>query len=211
MTCGELARIINGEGWIAKPCKLSVVTMRGWRRHMVWRNTGLSWLPTSPKIPRAESPLYYVSTGLLGTVGGVSIGISYNRPFECVTAPWLNAQKLSRALNRYGLQGIKFHPFSIRDRKYLQQGVRLEFTDPAHAPLMALNYYALEAIKRVSGRDLFAEAIKANTDFSMFDKVNGTDATRKALQAGDSAASLVESWKAGEDAFRQRRQKYLLY
>jgi uncharacterized protein YbbC (DUF1343 family) len=52
---------------------------------------------------------------------------------------------------------------------------------------------------------------KANKSFAMFDKVNGTDATRKALQAGTSAAQIVASWKAGEDAFRKQRRKYLMY
>ena len=58
MTCGELARMINGEGWIKKPCALTVVPMTGWRRSMVWHDTGLPWVPTSPNVPRADSPLY---------------------------------------------------------------------------------------------------------------------------------------------------------
>ena len=45
----------------------------------------------------------------------------------------------------------------------------------------------------------------------MFDKVSGTDEIRRQLKAGKSAAEVVESWTAGEEAFRQRRQKYLLY
>ncbi len=45
----------------------------------------------------------------------------------------------------------------------------------------------------------------------MFDKVNGTDSVRKAVQAGQSAAEIVKSWAAGEEAFRERRKKYLLY
>src|SRR5216117_1726851 len=48
MTCGELARMINGEGWIKSPCKLTVIPMKGWHRLMVWRDTGLAWAPTSP-------------------------------------------------------------------------------------------------------------------------------------------------------------------
>ena len=45
----------------------------------------------------------------------------------------------------------------------------------------------------------------------MFDKVNGSDATRLALQSGVTAARIVRSWQPGEEAFRKRRQKYLLY
>ena len=47
--------------------------------------------------------------------------------------------------------------------------------------------------------------------FVVFDKVNGTDATRKALQARTPAAQIVASWKGGEAAFREKRKRYLLY
>ena len=41
--------------------------------------------------------------------------------------------------------------------------------------------------------------MKAKKTFDMFDKVNGTDATRLALQSGGSAAAIVESWRASEE------------
>ena len=49
LTFGELARMINGEGWIKQPCRLTVVPMRGWKRSMVWRDTDLPWVPSSPR------------------------------------------------------------------------------------------------------------------------------------------------------------------
>jgi uncharacterized protein YbbC (DUF1343 family) len=114
------------------------------------------------------------------------------------------------------LPGVKFKPvtykpyyFTFKDQ--MLGGVQLYFTDPAKAPLTAINFYALEALKKLAGLDLFADAVQAKTSFSMFDKVNGTDATRKALQAGTQAAQIVASWKPGEDAFRKERKKYLLY
>ncbi|HTP12588.1 MAG TPA: DUF1343 domain-containing protein, partial [Bacteroidota bacterium] len=53
MTAGELAQMINGEGWLAGgvQCKLTVVPMEGWKRSMWWDETGLQWVPTSPNIP----------------------------------------------------------------------------------------------------------------------------------------------------------------
>src|ERR1035437_126580 len=41
LTCGELARMINGEGWIKKPCKLTVVPMKGWKRAMGGRGSAV--------------------------------------------------------------------------------------------------------------------------------------------------------------------------
>ena len=216
LTCGELALMINGEGWITNRCKLTVVPMQGWKRSMVWRDTGLPWVPTSPHVPHGESPLFQVATGMLGEIGGVSTGIGYTLPFQCVAAPDLDPHKTAELLNGYKLPGVKFHPITYQPYYFtftnqMAGGVQIFFTDPAHAPLTAINFYVLEALKTLANRDLFAEAIKRNKSFSMFDKVNGTDATRKALQAGTPAAGIVASWKPGEEAFRKERKKYLLY
>jgi len=217
MTCGELARMINAEPWIDHPCKLTVVPMKGWKRSMVWRDTGLPWVPTSPHVPQGDSPMFQVATGMLGELGGVSTGIGYTLPFQCIAAPDLDANKTAEALNSYHLPGLRFKPITYKPYYFAFKnqeitGVQVFLTEPSRAPLTALNIYALEALKKVSGRDLFTEAAAStNRSFKMFDKVNGTDATRKALQAGRPASEVVASWKPGEEAFRKARKTYLLY
>ena len=214
MTCGELARMIQGEGWIKKPCKLTVIPMNGWRRSMIWQDTGLAWVPTSPNVPRANSPLYYAATGLFGELAGgsgASIGTRLKRPFECVIAPWLDPNKLSAAMNSFELRGVGFPTFSVVHEGQRMQGVSLKFYDPARAPLVAINFFLLDGIRMASGRDLFAEATKRKKDFQMFDKVCGTDQIRRQLRDGKFAAQIVASWKASEEEFRRKRQKYLLY
>jgi uncharacterized protein YbbC (DUF1343 family) len=214
MTCGELAQMINGEAWIRKRCQLAVIPMTGWRRSMVWRDTGLRWTASSPNVPRGDSPLYYAATGLFGELAGgsgASIGTRLKRPFECVIAPWLDANKMSSAMKGNALPGIAFPTFSVTHEGQRLQGVLLRINDPARAPLVAINFYLLDAIEKASGRDLFAEAVRRKKDFQMFDKVCGTDEIRRQLNAGKRAAEIVESWKAAEEAFRLKRQKYLLY
>jgi uncharacterized protein YbbC (DUF1343 family) len=190
--------------------------MRGWQRTMVWADTGLPWVPASPHVPRGDSPLFQVATGMIGEIGNVNIGVGYTLPFECIGMPKVDPHALAAKLNGYGLAGVKFRPLTYKPyysayKDEIIGGVQVYFTDPANAPLTAINYYALEALKQVAGRDVFAEAVKANKKFDMFDKVNGTDATRLALQAGKSAVEIVAGWKAGEDAFRADRKSYLLY
>lgn len=216
LTCGELARMINGEGWIKQPCKLTVIPLKGWKRSMVWRDTGLPWVPTSPHVPNDESALFQVATGMIGEIGGASTGIGYPLPFQCVAAPGVDKHKLADALNAYHLRGVRFVPVSFKPYYFAFSnqpiaGVQVYFTDPRRAPLTAINFYAMEALLRVAGRDLFAEAVKAGKKFDMFDKVNGTDATRLALQAGKSAAEIVATWQPAEERFRAQRRKYLLY
>ena len=50
LTPGELAQWINART-SRRPCKLKVVAMKGWTRGMVWEDTHLRWVPTSPNIP----------------------------------------------------------------------------------------------------------------------------------------------------------------
>src|ERR1035437_560618 len=216
LTCGELARMINGEGWIKKPCRLTVVPMKGWKRSMVWRDTDLPWVPSSPHVPNGDSALYQVATGMLGELSSVSIGIGYTLPFECIALPGLDPHKLADQLNGYQLPVVTFSPITYKPYYFTFSnqpigGVQIFFTDRAAAPLTAINFYAYEALKKVGARHLFAESVKAKRSVSMFDKVNGTDASRKALEAGTPASEIVASWKAGEQAFRKDRKKYLLY
>jgi len=208
--------MINDLGWIKTSCKLTVIPMSGWKRDMVWRDTGLPWIPTSPHIPHDESPLFQVATGMIGEIGGVSIGVGYTLPFQCIAAPGVDPHKLAEEMNSYGLSGawfqpVTFKPFYTIFKGEVVGGVQLYFTDASHAPLTAINYYAMEALKAVAGLDVFDAAVKRNKSFNMFDKVNGTDATRLALQAGTPAAEIVKSWEAGEGKFRQDRAVYLLY
>ncbi len=218
LTCGELARMINGEGWIKMPCKLTVVPLKNWQRSMTWKDTGLPWVPTSPHVPHGDSPLFQVATGMIGELGdtNVSIGIGYTLPFECVAAPGVDRHQLAAALNRYQLPGVRFQPLSYKPFYGPFQGeevagVQIYFTDAAQAPLTAINFYAIEALRKVAGLDVFAKAVATKRGFGMFDKVNGSDQPRQRLQAGQTAADIVASWKNDEEKFRDRSKKYRLY
>lgn len=216
MTCGELARMIQGEGMNGRSCRLIIVRMKGWRRSMVWKDTGLRWKPTSPNVPYGRSPMYQTATGMLGEIGGLDIGIHTKRPFEYIAADWLKAPKTAAYLNRLALPGIRFRSAQAISRRGSSKGlavpaVEIIFQDPPNAPLSAVNFYLLDAVKRVSGRDLFQDAVKRGKDWRMFDKVNGTDATRRDLQAGRSVANIAKSWQPETERFKQRRQPYLIY
>ncbi len=216
MTCGELARMINGEGWITNRCKLTVIPMQGWRRTMTWNETRLPWIPTSPNVRSLDAALCLPTTGMVAEFGGLSIGFGTELPFQLVGASWLDGSKLIAELDQRRLPGVRFEPWNFKpDRGAFAgtslRGLRIRIADPIRAPLLALNFHLFDAVRKVSGRNLFAEAQKAGRSFSMFDKINGTDATRKALERGATGAQVIAGWKAGEEAFRKRRQKYLLY
>lgn len=216
MTPGELARLIQGSGWIQPGGVLEVIPMRGWHRRMSWKETGLRWIPSSPNVPFGDTPMYLVATGILGEIGGVNLGTGSALSFRIITAPWLDSTRLAAALNRQRLAGIVFEPFDLDGDQNPangaeQHGVRLRVTQPATAPIASVGYLALEAIRSTSGRDLFQLAANRGRNWEMFDKVTGSDQTRRALQQGLSARRIVESWQAGIDAFKRQRKPYLIY
>ena len=216
MTSGELARMIKGERMNEHTCRLMVVPMSGWRRSMVWKDTGLKWVPTSPNVPYGRSPMYQVATGMLGEIGGLDIGIHTARPFEYIAVDWLKAAETAEFLNKRQLPGIRFHASKIVSQRKGSKGrlvpsLEIIFKDPARAPLSVLNFHLLDALKQVSDRDLFKAALDRGKDWRMFDKVNGTDATRKDLQVGRSIDSIAKGWDPEVRRFKQRRAKYLIY
>ena len=78
MTIGELAMLFNDHFGIG--AKLRVIRMNGWRRSMIWPDTGLQWVPTSPNIPTWQTTIVYVGTGLLDSAG-INNGSGFTLPF----------------------------------------------------------------------------------------------------------------------------------
>src|SRR5487761_2246883 len=78
MTIGELAQLYNEHFGVG--CILHVVPMRGWRRTMLWNDTGLAWVATSPMIPTWETTLVYPGTGLIDNAG-INNGVGTAKPF----------------------------------------------------------------------------------------------------------------------------------
>ncbi|MCP4592035.1 MAG: DUF1343 domain-containing protein [bacterium] len=214
MTVGELARMINGEGWLPEgaKCDLHVVPMSGWRREMYFDQTGLPWVPTSPHIPRADSSAFYAATGILGELRVLSEGVGYTLPFELLGAPGLDAEALAGDLNARKLPGVIFRPMYYKPyyATYKTEdcgGVQIHLTDQRRARLTDIQFHVMDYLRRVHPeKPLFG----AKRD-RMFDKVCGTDAVRKMFLAGKPIQDILAHWNAGLDEFRARRAKYLLY
>ncbi|MDR1192179.1 MAG: DUF1343 domain-containing protein [Verrucomicrobiales bacterium] len=214
LTPAELAQWLNAR-WLARPCKLTVFKMDGWTRRMVWADTGLKWVPTSPNIPTAQAAVGYAATGLLGDIG-VSNGANVTRhPFQVVAAENLDAAGLARRFNALGLRGVTAAPFSFYPDagKYTNvryDGIRLDLDPRAPTHLLALNFRILDLLRQAQPtRNYFARADASH--IKMFDKINGGPANRQAWLAGQGAERIALGWRARESAWRKEREAYLLY
>jgi uncharacterized protein YbbC (DUF1343 family) len=217
MTPGELARMINGEGWLpgGKRCKLEVVAMKGWTRDMSFADTGLPWVPTSPHIPRADSAFFYAATGIVGELETLNEGVGYPLPFELLGAPWIDADKFAAKLNALRLPGVHFRPLSYKPfygthKGEMCGGVQIYLSDARRAPLTAIQFYALEALRALHpDHPVFEGSLPDRV--RAFDKVMGSSDAREWLTAGKPVAGLLAEWEKDDAAFRARRAPYLLY
>ena len=214
LTCGELANMINSE-MMEKPCKLTVVKMKKWRRKMNFEATGLPWVPTSPHIPFAHSAYFYPVSGILGELGYMSIGVGYTLPFEMFAAEWIKAEEFANALNAKRLPGITFRPIHLKPyysvgqgKNY--QGVQIHLTDFAKARLSDIQFHVMEvAAQLYPEHKVFDHAPKNR--FDMFDKVSGSDYIRTEFSKNHRFADIQAYWMKDEEAFKRASKKYYLY
>lgn len=214
LTPGELARMIAGEKWIKSVPKLTVIKMENWKRDMVWEDTTLAWVPTSPHIPTPESAYDYSVTGWMGELGVINNGVGYPQPFALVGVPNLSAEEFAYQLNRRHLPGIWFRPayftpFYTPQKGQMLGGAQIYYNDLKNVNLSATGLYIFEELIKESHRDFFKEATKESVQ--MFDRVAGSDLLRKELSAGKSAESIIHSWEPGIEEFLKKRAPYLLY
>lgn len=217
MTAGELAMFLNGEGLLKDgvKCNLEVIKMNGWKREMLFEDTRLPWVPSSPHIPHAETCYYYPATGIAGELYVASIGVGYTLPFEMFAAEWINADSLAQNLNSLALPGLIFRPvhykpyYSVSQGKMVH-GVQIHITDKTKAPLSLIQFYILQEAHRLwPGKDLFSLCDESRLD--MFDKVCGTDAVRKQFTRYFLVDSILDLWTSDIQAFRKKAQQYFLY
>lgn len=214
MTVGELAKFFNSEYKI--DCKLTVVPMKGWNRSMSFKDTGLTWIPTSPQIPESTTPWYYPTTGILGELQIVNIGVGYTLPFKVVGAPWIDADQFSRTLNSQNYPGVTFQPFHYtpyfgRFAKQECHGIFIVINNPQTFKPVSTQYLIIGMLKHMYP-DKFKEAITAASQRKeMFCKVNGTEEVyNHIIKSKAIAPKLRDIHKNERQAFLVLRKKYLL-
>lgn len=195
MTVGELAQMINGEGWLegGAQCSLTVIPVAGYHKQMRYS------LPVkpSPNLPNDLAIRLYPSLGLFeGTT--VSVGRGTRFPFQALGHP---ADKKGQfVFTPMPVPGVSENP--------KHNGIRLRGDDLQGAvadsrfslvPLLDWAYRTGESPQAFFSRATF------------FDKLAGTDKLREAVIAGKDANEIRKAWQPALAKFRVQRKPYLLY
>jgi uncharacterized protein YbbC (DUF1343 family) len=191
MTVGELAQMINGEGWLAggKKCDLQVLSMKNYDHGKKYSLL----IKPSPNLPNDHAIALYPSTCLLeGTV--ISVGRGTLTPFEVLGNPSLKNQS------------FEFKPVSI-------DGMA------KNPPYENKTCYGVDLQKdTVKGLSL-AYVIKMYHDYpdkekyftSYFDKLAGNKILKEQIKQGMSEDQIKDSWREEINQYKSVRKKYLLY
>jgi uncharacterized protein YbbC (DUF1343 family) len=214
MTVGELADYYNHEYQIG--CELHVVPMQGWKRWMSFTDTDLFWIPSSPNIPQANTPLYYPITGIIGELNLVNIGINYTKPFEVLGAPYIDAVSFSQALNQQKLPGVQFTPHywmptsgTYKDK--LCKGILIHVIDPKAYLPVSTAFTILGLLKTLYPKEFSAGLKKSLDRMSMLCKVTGCEEMPQLLNEEKYITWKLRSLHEKErKEFVDKRKKYLI-
>jgi uncharacterized protein YbbC (DUF1343 family) len=226
LTMGEFALLINEALGIR--CQLHVIKMKGWKRQMTFRDTGLSWVPLTPNLPTPETVTVYPGTSLLeGT--NVSEGRGTTKPFEMVGAPWIKGYDMAEKLNSAKVPGAIFRevhfipmqhpefPMSTKHAAKRCAGVQVHVVDPREFDPVRAGLEILSYLKRecedhfLWDSSHFFRNKPVPKGVFFFDTLAGTPKVRESLEAGEGACEIMASWQDDLREYSRVRKKYLLY
>ena len=196
LTVGELAQMINGEGWLdtqGKPCDLTVVPMTGWKHGEAY----VLPVKPSPNLPNHQAVRLYPS---LCFFEGTSVSVGRGTHFPSQALGYPDPKAGAPVFTPQSLPGMDANPLHKDKACY---GVDLRHT--AFAGGLSLRFVTDFFVRLGSDeKTLFTRA-------QWFDLLAGTDALRKQIVTGISESEIRASWQTDLDAYKLLRKKYLLY
>jgi uncharacterized protein YbbC (DUF1343 family)/CubicO group peptidase (beta-lactamase class C family) len=204
MTVGELAGMFNAEREIG--ADLTVIRIEGWQREFFFDQTTLPWINPSPNMRSLTEAILYPGIGLLETTA-LSVGRGTDTPFEVIGAPYINDLQLAAELNRANLRGVRFVPvrFTPNASVYKGQpcnGVNIILTDRELCDVVDVGVTIASKLHELYGKEF---------GLDRFNRLLVHKPTVDAIANGKALEQIKSLWGAEANAFRSRREKYLLY
>lgn len=195
MTLGELALMINGEGWLTdkRKCELTVIPCKNYKHSTLYELP----IPPSPNLPKIKSIYLYPSTCFFeGTV--MSLGRGTSLPFQVYGHPDYKGSNYS--FTPQSISGAKNPPL-LGKKCY---GVDLSDTDDKYIRKQGIDLsYVIDAYKNLNiGSKFFT---------SFFDLLAGCSYIREMIEQGCDADEIKARWQDDVTKFKKQRAPYLIY
>lgn len=195
MTLGELALMINGEGWLTdkRKCELTVIPCKNYKHSTLYELP----ISPSPNLPNIKSIYLYPSTCFFeGTV--MSLGRGTSLPFQVYGHPDYKGSNYS--FTPQSISGAKNPPL-LGKKCY---GVDLSDTDDKYIRKQGIDLsYVIDAYKNLNiGSKFFT---------SFFDLLAGCSYVREMIEQGCDADEIKARWQDDVTKFKKQRAPYLIY
>lgn len=194
LTVGELAGMINGEGWLGpgKKAPLTVVPVKNYTHQTPY----VLPIAPSPNLPNQQAVLLYPSLCFFeGTV--VSVGRGTDKQFQVIGSP-------DTKYGPYGFTPVD-KPGAVNPPQEGKPCYGLDLSQVAIARDSMMLGYFFDFFNRSSDKSKFFLATNG------VDRLAGTDQFRLQLLAGVSPAAIRKSWQPALNGYKTMRRKYLLY
>jgi len=220
LTIGELARIAkNTRGWLQVPDEvrnqgeLTVIPMRGWSRRMMWPDTGLRWIPTSPNIPDLSAVLGYAMTGLGQMHSGFSHGIGTPYPFRLLRHQSVSPDELQRLLKQRNIPGVDFKLIESRSQAGAPvRGLYVLVNDWERARPTELSFHMMVLGAQLLNGNPYRKL--SDSEVSLYNKHVGSTAWWEEIRRLGHHARInhfLNLWSRRAESFREFSQQYRLY
>lgn len=200
-TMGELAGMINGEGWLGNnmKCNYSVIKIKGWKHGDPYS------LPVkpSPNLPNDQSIALYASLCLFEATS-VSVGRGTYFPFQVIGSPLLPKDKYPFSFTPKALEGFDKNPLHKNTECH---GIDLRNTDAKQLNGFSLKYVIemYNEFKKMNKSESFLTRPK------WFDLLMGTNQVRLDMLNGKSEKEIRSAWLEDLNKYKEMRKKYMLY
>jgi uncharacterized protein YbbC (DUF1343 family) len=219
LTIGELARLAVGTPGVLSEAereraRLTVVPMRNWRRSMLWPDTGMPWIATSPHIPDFQAVIGYAMLGLGCEIGGFQHGVGNLYPFRGLSHKTVKLDALEADLRALRIPGIGFRRVTAPNARTGQPGVGLyvDVTDWGAWRPTELSFQLMRLACRLDPKNPFAAATDSKA--GLFQRYMGSTEFFRDLAAHGARVDLeayLRKWEAEDAAYRERSRRFWLY
>ena len=205
MTIGELARMYNGEGWLANhvQCKIVVIPVARYNHNMEY----VLPIAPSPNLNTQQSILLYPSLCLFeGTI--ISQGRGTHFPFTVLGNPDLKG-KYEFSFTPVSIKGMSETPLHQNKACYGLDLRKFDIGEYRKTGKINLQWL-IEMYQAYPYKEKFFD-YKQSNQMGNFDKLAGTTQLKQQIISGKSEKEIRESWEPGLSDFKKIREKYLLY
>ncbi|MBN2602365.1 MAG: DUF1343 domain-containing protein [Candidatus Marinimicrobia bacterium] len=218
MTLGEMALLINEEGWIdsQKAARVFLVLMRNYNRSDWYDQLGINWGIALDEVYTVENLLKYCSTCFYYFTN-VSNGPGSLFQYEVGGAPWISGPVLLNRLNNRCEPYVEFslvtfipgvHGTAFSTTKYIGlecTGIRINVLDRDNYRCSLVGTYLLGTIAQMYSRHF------RWSNSETIDALFGDDSYRVIVDTGSNIQQLYPVWISRLTEFQKLRNKYILY